>query len=238
MVRILDVCSGTGSIHRWVESVGLSDCVNIVSVDVLPHVQGHSPTHCVDVCEWDYATAYPTGHFDVIWCSPPCTHYSRARTTASTPRDLEGADRIVQRCLDIIQHFRPKAWVMENPASGLLPKRDMVAGLPFVDASYCQYGRTYRKQTRFWTNLASAEPQDRNGCPRVALQTCNPATCTQMVGKKHIHHLGSTKPGLNSLPGRNKWLAGKIPEALLEALLGPVVWELVPENRRGVHRFV
>ena len=31
---------------------------------------------------------------DVIWASPPCTMYSRARSKAKTPRDLVGADKI------------------------------------------------------------------------------------------------------------------------------------------------
>jgi hypothetical protein len=93
------------------------------------------------------------GSFEVIWASPPCTHYSRARTTAKSPRDLEGSDALVQRTLDIIAHFRPQCWAMENPQTGLLKDRAVVAGLPFLDVTYCKYGASYKKATRIWTNL-------------------------------------------------------------------------------------
>ena len=68
-------------------------------------------------------------------------------------RDLEGSDALVQRTLDIIAHFRPQCWAMENPATGLLKDRAVVAGLPFQDVCYCRYGASYKKPTRVWNNL-------------------------------------------------------------------------------------
>ena len=67
-----------------------------------------------DILEWDY-TNFSLQDPDVIWCSPPCTQYSIARTKAKTPRDLDGADAIVQRCLDIIAYWKPKVYFIENP---------------------------------------------------------------------------------------------------------------------------
>ena len=90
---------------------------------------------------------------DFVWFAPPCTHYSIARSKAKTPRDLEGSDRIVQRCLDIIHYWRPRYWVIENPQTGLLKTRAVVQGLEFKDLDYCSYGAPYRKRTRLWTNL-------------------------------------------------------------------------------------
>ena len=104
-----------------------------------------------DLLTWDY-TSFALEPPDVIWCSPPCTHYSRARSKAKTPRDLEGADAIVQKCLDIIRYWNPKVWWIENPQTGLLKSRGVVQGLPYVDLDYCQYGAPYRKRTRLWTN--------------------------------------------------------------------------------------
>ena len=110
-----------------------------------------------DLLTWDY-TSFALEPPDVIWCSPPCTHYSRARSKAKTPRDLEGADAIVQKCLDIIKYWNPKVWWIENPQTGLLTSRRVVQGLPYVDLDYCQYGEPehtgYRKRTRLWTNAA------------------------------------------------------------------------------------
>ena len=86
-----------------------------------------------------------TGALDTVWASPVCTEYSRALTTR--PRLLEG-DALVLSALEIIAHFDPLMWVIENPATGLLKTR------PFMeDVTHCKYGTPYRKQTRLWTNM-------------------------------------------------------------------------------------
>ena len=87
-----------------------------------------------------------------MWASPDCTQYSRARTTAKTPRDLIRADRLVERCLSLIDDLKPRLWFVENPDTGLLKTRAVVAELPFVRVDYCMYGAPYRKRTRIWTN--------------------------------------------------------------------------------------
>ena len=135
-----------------------------MSLDINPRTQA---TVVANLLTWNYPQAPGP---DVVWCSPSCTHYSRARSKAKTPRDLEGSDKLVQRCLDIIAYWKPKAWFFENPQSGLLKTREVVRGLSYVDIDYCQYrvlGQcvSYRKRTRIWTNV--------NWIPR-PLCTCRP----------------------------------------------------------------
>ena len=55
--------------------------------------------------------------------------------------------------LEIIAHFDPLMWVIENPATGLLKTRPFMERLPWVDVTYCKYGTPYRKQTWLWTNM-------------------------------------------------------------------------------------
>ena len=55
--------------------------------------------------------------------------------------------------LEIIAHFDPLMWIVENPATGLLKTRPFMERLPWVDVTYCKYGTPYRKQTRLWTNM-------------------------------------------------------------------------------------
>ena len=89
-------------------------------------------------------------YYDFIWDSPPCTHYSIARTTAKTPRDFEGADAIVAKTLEIIEYFDPPLWLMENPQTGYLKTRPVVAGIPHQDVTSCKYAYLYKEQTRLW----------------------------------------------------------------------------------------
>ena len=142
---IWDICCGTKSVSNvWREAGHQTLTLDISSKC--------SPDICTDLMSWEY-TDFALEPPDFIHCSPPCTHYSIARSKAKTPRDLEGSDAIVQRCLDIIRYWRPRHWVIENPQTGLLKTRAVVQGLDFRDVDYCMYGAPYRKRTRLWTNV-------------------------------------------------------------------------------------
>jgi len=74
------------------------------------------------------------------------------------PRNLEWADRLVHRTIQIIQYLRPPMWWIENPRHGKLSSRDVVAGIPYVDIDFCRFSTWgYQKPTRFWCsqNIAS-----------------------------------------------------------------------------------
>ena len=143
MPRLLEVCSGTGSVGKIFKMHGWE----VISLDIDRNAR---PTIVCDIRDFDYKQI--GGPFDCVWCSPPCTHYSIARSNAKTPRDLEGSDQIVQQCVNIITWFKPSAWFIENPATSMMKHRTVVRYLPFVDVDYCMYGFPYRKRTRIWTN--------------------------------------------------------------------------------------
>ena len=56
------------------------------------------------------------------------TEYSLALT--KRPRQLDKADQIVEKTLEIIEYFRPESWILENPRTGLLPNREYMQGIP------------------------------------------------------------------------------------------------------------
>ena len=93
-----------------------------------------SPWTSCDIRSWDYTT-FP-GHFDMVWASPVCTEYSRALTTR--PRRLLEGDALVLSALEIIAHFDPLMWVIENPATGLLKTRPFMERLPWAEAEPVQ----------------------------------------------------------------------------------------------------
>ena len=147
---------GTKSIDRALEAQGFY----VQSLDMDRKCE---PTWCADILEWETWRATEPGTLDFIWASPPCTHYSRARTTAKSPRDLEGADKIVERTLEIIHYLQPKAWLLENPQSGLLKDRNVLRNTLYRDVCYCKYSdginHTYRKATRLWGWLPTFLPR-------------------------------------------------------------------------------
>ena len=128
MPILLELFSGTGNVGRAFRDRGW----DVFSVDIDPRA---NPTLVADVM--DLTPDDLPGRDDCSWASPPCTHYSVARSRARTPRDLDGSDALAQKTLDIVAHFQGPDFFMENPHSGLLKNRDVVAGIPtrVVDSS-------------------------------------------------------------------------------------------------------
>ena len=163
MPRLLELFSGTGSIGRAFSALGWE----VDSVDI----KG-SPTWRTDVRNLDLQSL---PHYDIVWASPPCTQYSTSRSNNKTPRDIEGADELVNTALRIIAHCQPLLWWIENPQTGLLKSRPMMQNLPYHDVDYCCYGTLYRKRTRLWTNARSW----------TGARLCNRTTCPAMEGNRH-----------------------------------------------------
>lgn len=120
----------------------------VISIDLDPT---HGPDICADIRTWNYSVL-EHGSIDVIWASPPCTQHSRANQGT---RDLDTADECVLVAFRIIDYLQPLAWFVENPASGMLTKRDfMKKYAPYKKhCTYCHYGTNYRKGTYIWTNV-------------------------------------------------------------------------------------
>ena len=130
---ILDLCGGTGSWSKPYKDAGYD-----VRVITLP--------------KDDVITYKPPKNVYGVLAAPPCTMFSRARTTAKTPRDFESATKIVSACLRIIwevQYENPyslKFWAMENPAGHL--RRFM--GSPVLKFQPYEFGDRHSKETWLW----------------------------------------------------------------------------------------
>ena len=90
-----------------------------------------------NISEWDYRQ-YPSGYFNFIWASPPCTEYSRAKTTGV--RKIEEANKIVKKTIEIVEYFNPRWHVIENPQTGLLKNQDFMKDFEYKDVDCCKYG--------------------------------------------------------------------------------------------------
>ena len=151
MPRLLDLCCGSKSVSKYFEAQG-RECVT-VDID-----SKFEPTLIEDVLNIDPPNTWNAGEFDVVWCSPPCTFFSIARTRA--PRDFRSADQIVLACWVIIRHLTSdptkNVWYfMENPASGYLKTRWYMQEFEAEKQTlcYCKYGCPYKKSTNVWSYL-------------------------------------------------------------------------------------
>ena len=161
-MKLLELFSGTKYVGQVAEQLGYE----VTSLDLI-----NADTNC-DIMNWNY-TVYGSGHFDMIWASPPCTEYSCAKTVGV--RNIDKANDIVLRTIAIIEFLNPKYYVIENPQTGKLKDQWMMYGFPYVDVDYCKYGMPYRKRTRLWNNVFELKP--RPLCKK---------DCNSMVGSKHI----------------------------------------------------
>ena len=137
-MKLLELFSGTRSVGIVAEDIGYE----VISLDL----KGADIN--IDILDWEYKE-YPVGYFDVIWSSPPCTEYSIAKTIGV--RDIEGANKIVEKTLEIIRYFQPKKWMLENPQTGLLKYQTFMIFLPYDDCDYCKYGKPYRNEQGYGT---------------------------------------------------------------------------------------
>ena len=85
-----------------------------------------------------------------ILAAPICTMFSKARTTAKTPRDFRQGMELVIACLNIIWECRYDHklafWCLENPRGYL----NQFLGIPVFAFNPCDFGDPYTKKTYLW----------------------------------------------------------------------------------------
>ena len=126
---LLELFSGTGSVGKVFRENGWE----VFSLDIDPKA---NPTLLKDILH--VAQSDLPQHVDAVWASPLCTHYSRARTTASTPRNFVYADSLVAKAREIISWYPNVPFCIENP-QGLLRHRAVIQRIPRYAVDYCQY---------------------------------------------------------------------------------------------------
>jgi len=177
-MKVLELFAGSRSIGKAAESLGCE----VFSSDINPFPGIH---YQEDIIKFDCARV--PFQPDIIWASPPCTTFSVASIGTHwlpdrTPRTE--ASRlgllIVARTLEIIRHFNPNFFFIENPR-GMLRTLPLMNGLNRFTVTYCQYGDNRMKPTDIWTNSQAWKPKPvcKNGAPCHTAAPRGSATGTQ-----------------------------------------------------------
>lgn len=166
-MNILELFAGSRSIGKIADRLAF----DVYSSDI---EQFGGIDYVTDILEFD-VTKIPFKP-DIIWASCPCTAFSVAAIGKNwtkvgddyipkNPRAEFGL-KLVQKTLEIIEHFNPTYFFIENPR-GMLRKMPIMTNLPRQGVTYCQYGDTRMKPTDIWTNSTKwiPRPMCKNGDP-------------------------------------------------------------------------
>jgi site-specific DNA-cytosine methylase len=109
-----------------------------------------------NILDWKYSV-YESGDFDVVWASPPCAEYSKAKTVGV--RKIDNANNIILNTFEISDYRKPTYRMAENPQTGLLTQQLVMFMLHYNDIDYCMYGMPYKMRTRIWNKLSNWKPK-------------------------------------------------------------------------------
>lgn len=164
-MNVLELFAGSRSVGKQAELIGMkvfsSDINDFENID-----------YVVDILNFDLSKVPFVP--DIIWASPPCTTFSVAsighhwtggsRAYVPKTKEAEIGKAIAIKTIEIIKHFNPKFFFIENPR-GLLRKMDFMQNIERHTVTYCQYGDSRMKPTDIWTNSNKwvPRPMCRNG---------------------------------------------------------------------------
>ena len=210
-MKVLELFAGSKSFSKVAEQIGMktytTDYKDFYKID-----------YVCNILEFD-VNKIPFKP-DIIWASPPCTYFSVASighhwNKDHTPKTKEAVlgVKIVQKTLDIINHFNPKFYFIENPR-GKLRKLDVVKGIPRTTVCYCQYAEDRMKPTDIWTNNLFDVFNKKGWQPRTMC----------FNGNKNCHHQPAPRGSQTGTQGiKGNYLRSIVPKELCKEILNSCI---------------
>jgi hypothetical protein len=158
-MKVLELFAGSRSVGKVADKLGWE----VFSSDFEPF---EGIDYQIDILQFDVSKV--PFKPDIIWASPPCTGFSVAaigRNWEKTETDaIPKTDtarlgiELVKKTIEIIDHFQPKYFFIENPR-GMLRTLQIMQRFKRQGVTYCQYGDDRMKPTDIWTNSDTWTPR-------------------------------------------------------------------------------
>ena len=174
-MKILDLYCGTKSWSKPFEGKA-----SITSIDINYEFE---PTLVRDILSWDYIKDSKTGYndFDVIFASPPCNlYFSNMKLDKGvlqfSEEDFNKSVAFVNKTIEIINYFKPKFWLIENPRAKMRYIFPYINHIQPITVDYCMYGVGYKKPTDLWTNIPIIPKRCNHKTHSVGIHSANHKT--------------------------------------------------------------
>lgn len=147
-----------------------------------------------DVMQFDYKKYK---HFYGILAAPPCTDFSNSGAQYWNQKDTDGRTEqsvtLVKKTLEIVRHYSPKFWALENPL-GRIQKCIPELGRPSYWFHPSDYGENYTKRTYLWGKFTPPMPLFTGGAIGIPMPV-NENFIMKLGGKsERTKELRSTTP--------------------------------------------
>jgi len=146
----------------------------------------------IDILTWDYMQ-YPKGQVVGILAAPPCTDFSVSGAQYWPAKDQDGttgyAVSLVKKTIEIIQHFQPQFFAIENPV-GRIAKLVPELGKPYYFQPY-EFGDPWTKKTGIWGSFTLPAKN-----PVEPVKWSDQGSWSQLLGGKgaYTKHIRSITP--------------------------------------------
>ena len=150
-INILELFAGTKSWTKPYESDARFQQLSI-------ELEMYAGTVCRDILQWNYKAECAGTKFSVLYASPPCNLYftnlkNLNGTRIYTEKEKELSLKLVDKTIEILNYFKPKYFVIENPVGKMRKHYPQINGFAPLLVDYCEYGVPYKKPTYLWTNI-------------------------------------------------------------------------------------
>lgn len=163
-MRILEVFCGNKSISKIFKDNGFE----VYTLDI---EKRFNPTECIDILNFDYKK-FPSDYFDYLHFSPPCQYMSQNQQTwigrykgrgqnkyiftkEHLENNLKESDKLLYKCIDIINYFKNAKFTIENPHHTKFNSMFSrgIFNYDYTIANYCMYNYPLKKPTIFFNNF-------------------------------------------------------------------------------------